>query len=361
MFNRFIVQAYKAVGFIALTSIMLGLASYFIINAFYFTNHGWGAPMIVSPSDKRVLELKAQLAQQASLRDSLAAQKNDLEMKILDANRIIDSEMAFQAALRASVDSDVKDREATLGKIALLSREHAQTSKEIARANDEFVGLSKGQIKDMYAAKLLTREDAVKGNLQIAELASTNLGLSSKSIELDNQMFLLRREIDSLKLAGRTLDQPAPSTGSALSQAVLMSRHEFDRSSLEIARAKDAQRALKSNIDIMNAAIGRYDGLLKSIKDSPYLQAVDHHLTVAFVPYDNIAAVNRGAAVYACKGNIVWCKRAGTVAQVLDGEVTGRHPTQNAELRGIMVQLELDDIRLAENPVIHFGHSPLFL
>ncbi len=361
MFNKFIVQAYKVIGFVALTSIMIGLASYFVINVFYFVNHSWAAPMILSPSDKRVLELNAQLAQQASLRDSLSAQRIDLEVRMQDAKRVMATEASFQAALKASVDSDVKDREASLGKMAVLAVEHQRTGKEIAKANEEFVGLSKDQIKEMYAAKLLTREDAVKGNLQIAELANANLGLSVKNVELDNQMFLLRREIDSMKLAGSTLDQAAPASGRALSQPVLASRHEFDRASLEIARAKDAEVALKQSLDIMGGAIARYDTLLKSIKDSPYLQAVDRHLTVAFVPYDNVAAAKNGTPVYACKANIVWCKKAGKVVQTLDGEVVGKHPTQNIELRGVIVQMELDDIHLAENPVIHLGRAPLFL
>ncbi|MDB5219512.1 MAG: hypothetical protein JWO86_7439 [Myxococcaceae bacterium] len=375
MLNKLIVSSYKVAGFFILAAILAGLGSYVIMTLFYYGSSSWIAPLIVSPSDRRVLELSAQYAQEQSLRDTLSAQKSQMETKLRDAERIAQSEEAFQAGVRASLKADLEDRLATLSKLGSLRMGYVAASKEIAAANTDFAGLSRGRIKAMFEARLMTRDDVVKGNMELAGLANVSLGLGERGVMLDEQIIATRRQADSLviinTLLGSNAGVRAPGSkvtyesgtarGIAPTHEVLAFQREFEISVLAQKRAKEEGDSIKEAISAADATLKRYDALLSSIKESPYLKAADHHLTIAFVPYMNLANAKEGTPVYACKGNIVWCRRVGHVGARLEGEVTGTHPVQKIDLRGQMVRLELDDMHTAEDPVMHLGRAPFLL
>jgi hypothetical protein len=51
----------------------------------------------------------------------------------------------------------------------------------------------------------------------------------------------------------------------------------------------------------------------------------------------------------------------GSVARILDGEVTRKHPIRNLVLRGAMLELELEDADWAQKDLLHLGDAPFFL
>lgn len=355
MLNKLIVSAYKIAGFFILTGILVGLASYVVMTLFYYASSSWVAPVIVSPTDKRVVELNAQYAQQQSLRDTLSAQKTEMQTKLRDAERIVSAEQAFQAGLSASLEADLQDRRRTASKLGALRKDYVAASAEIAAANQDFAGLSKERIKQLFDARLATRDDVVKGNMELASLANANLGLSERAVMLDEQITAAKRQADSLAFV------VAPSgKGVTPTHEVLVFQREMQLSVLTMKRAQEESLAIKQAISAADATLQRYDALLGSIKDSPYLKAVDHHLIIGFVPYTNAESATPGTPVFACKGNIVWCRRVGKVGAVLEGELTGSHPIQKIDLRGQMVRLDLDEGRAAQDPVLHVGRKPLF-
>lgn len=355
MFNKLIVTAYKLTGFVILSGILVGLGSYVVMTLFYYASSSWVAPVIVSPTDKRVVELNAQYAAQQSLRDNLTAQKTELETKLRDAERVVSAERAFQGSLKASLETELDDRRRTAAKLGSLRKDYATASAEISAANKDFAGLSKERIKEMFESRLATRDDVVRGNMELASLASANLGLFERTVMLDEQLTATRRQVDSLAFVVAPLGKGAVPT-----HDVLAYQREMQLSMLSQMRAEEQLTALKQAISAADATLKRYDTLLSSIKESPYLKAVDHHMTIGFVPYTNAESAKPGTPVFACKGNIVLCKRVGTVGAVLEGEITGAHPMQKIDLRGEMVRLDLDDLHSAREPVFHLGRKPFF-
>src|SRR5882762_9856393 len=57
-----IVRIYKMAGLVALTAILVGLVGFLIINIFYFFDHSWIRPVVLSPTHQRVVEASTQLA-----------------------------------------------------------------------------------------------------------------------------------------------------------------------------------------------------------------------------------------------------------------------------------------------------------
>jgi hypothetical protein len=146
-----------------------------------------------------------------------------------------------------------------------------------------------------------------------------------------------------------------------MSHEVLTMKRDYDRSRLEAARARATKAALGKSLAHLDAAIARVDALVKTIDDSPYLRALDRHAAIAFVPYENVSAATPGAKVYACSANFMFCKKVGYVLEILEGEVTSRHPTQATDVRGVLVEMDLSDLHDAESVVLHLGRAPLLL
>src|ERR1041384_4423197 len=70
-----IVRVYKIAGLVALTAILVGLIGFLVVNVFYFFDHSWVRPVVLSPTHQKVVEASTQLAD-AKLRASALATEN---------------------------------------------------------------------------------------------------------------------------------------------------------------------------------------------------------------------------------------------------------------------------------------------
>src|SRR5882672_6767893 len=95
--NLVVVSVYKIIGFVVLTAILFGLGSYLSLNLFYLFDTSWLAPAILSPTDGRVLQMSAQLAQYSSEREKLVAQRQELMARVDDMRRVASTQKGFQA------------------------------------------------------------------------------------------------------------------------------------------------------------------------------------------------------------------------------------------------------------------------
>jgi len=368
MLRRLIVAAYKLMGFVVLVVILVGLFSYVALTAFYYVSSSWVAPVIVAPSDRRVLELEAKLAEQETLRAQVQAQQLEMSLRLRDAQRVVAAEQEFRARLRASVAFDVQERRATIGSLLAMRRACDGASDEIISANQEFAGLSRSRIKELFGAHLTTRDELVRGNMELAALAGANLALVERRMMLDERLRAERRQLAAMTAVEQflaappgSLAAPEPSGALAVTRELLAVQRDYVLSTLAEARARESAEALEQGLRTAAATLERYDALLASIKSAPYLRAVDRHLTIAFVPYENVAQARVGVPVYSCRAHVVWCRKVGVVGSPLEGEVTGQDPLRRAELRGVMVGIELEETRAAHEAVLHVGRAPLFI
>ncbi len=95
-----IVRIYKVAGLVALTAILIGLIGFLVINVFYFFDHTWVRPVVLSPTHQKVVEASTQLAD-AKLRASLV----DTEKTEID--RVVAADDRFITEVGTSVDKPV--------------------------------------------------------------------------------------------------------------------------------------------------------------------------------------------------------------------------------------------------------------
>jgi hypothetical protein len=100
-----IVRIYKLAGLVALTAILVGLVGFLIVNIFYFFDHTWVRPVVLSPIHHRVVEASTQLADAKLRASQLATEKLEIEGQLAELERVILSDDAFLAEIGGAADA----------------------------------------------------------------------------------------------------------------------------------------------------------------------------------------------------------------------------------------------------------------
>ena len=357
--SKLIVSAYRVCGFSILMLILVGLTSYLSANVFYFVSDGWIEPTIVSPTDERILKLHSQHAQESASRDRLARDRLDMLARLQHEQRTLVMEEGFQASLVLALQADLAGNSAELGKLRGLLAQYDVAKDEILRSSQAYSGLSRERMADLHAARLIDQDALVNGSFQLSQIAHSNLTLREKKVDLDARIALLQRKVTSLGVAAGAASANEVGRARELSYEVLQIRHELEKSVVDAERARASVSTLEENVKGAEVTLARYDRLIQSIEEDPYLKAVDKNLHVAFVPYENLDRAAGGVPIYGCRLSFVWCRRVGQVTRMLAGEVQGKHPLRSQGLRGQMVQMQLADATWARHAVLHLGRAPL--
>jgi hypothetical protein len=130
----------------------------------------------------------------------------------------------------------------------------------------------------------------------------------------------------------------------------------------EIAQLDIAIGVAQKQIQEETQQISRLKQALTTAKQSPYylIASGDKASYFAFVPYDNQGNVSTGTAVYDCFLNMVACKKVGTVKQVFSGEEHAIHPIFRTDIRGFLIQMQLDHPESAKSKTVFLNRKPFF-
>jgi hypothetical protein len=356
--NSVAVNAYKAVGTVLLFLILLGFVTYLSVQGFFLLSRSWVAPTVISPTDPQILQLNAQIAQQATARDQVMAERRQVQTRLADAERLVMAERDFQERFQVALSSERTFRARALWRMAALRSDYERARAEIEKSNHAYSGMARERTEALYGARLLDQESHLTHHHQLAQMAQSNLTLAEHSVELETRLETLRRELRSFDAAqGRSGDKG--DKRAKVTTEVLLLEREYTRSVMEQARAETSRQALQEDLRALDGAVARYEKLLATIRSAPYLRALEGNLTVAFVPYDNLESARPGTVLYACAAKLVWCRQVGVVGEALEGEVSVKHPIRQHFLRGVMVELRLQDTLAAHEELLHLGRPPL--
>lgn len=337
-----VVTAYRLLGFTILTIIVLALVSYLLTTAFFFMSSSWVVPMAISPTDEKVVALQSQLAERQTNRDRTAAELDQAE-------RAIAVQQEFQLQFAKAIKSDLEGRKAALVRMYELANQAASTRSRIKKANSAYATAAQRRMAEEWKAGLIDRDSMLNGKFQQAQISSSNLSLAERQAEYETRAADLESQTKSLEAL---LDE-AGHDGGSMSYDVLRIKQEYEASRLE------TQRAIE-NRDMLKSSLIREDKLLNALKQSSYIKAMADGAQVAFVPYSNLKNVSKGAGVYGCALTMVFCRKVGTVIEVIPGEVQSKHPNRDKMLRGQMIELKLEGDS-ATDDVLFVGGRPLFI
>jgi hypothetical protein len=99
-----IVRIYKVAGLVALTAILVGLVGFLIVNIFYFFDHTWVRPVVLSPTHQRVVEASTQLADTKLRASQLTAEKLEVEGQLAEIERVVAANDKFIVEVGTAAD-----------------------------------------------------------------------------------------------------------------------------------------------------------------------------------------------------------------------------------------------------------------
>jgi hypothetical protein len=254
-----LIRAYKVMGILALTGLLIGLICFVTLNLFYLVNRSWVRPVALSATHSSVLNAMATLSSESAQRDELMSEREQLKAELAGIERILQLNAEFQKAFES---------------------------------------------------------------------------------------------------ASRDTTPPARS---AQVYEALVARRAYGESVIERERSAARKLVIQRRIERLDAAIGRYDKLIHELQSSAYITAIERKVTVAFVPYENLDNVESGMPIYACRWGLVLCREVGVVRTQLSGEVTDSHPQSGSSMRGVMVEINLDDREAAGENALFVGKKPFWI
>jgi hypothetical protein len=100
-----IIRLYKAAGLVALTAILIGLVGFLIVNIFYFFDHTWVRPVVLSPTHQKVVEASTQLADSRLRQSQLDAERLEIDAQLLEIDRTVATADRFIVQVGNLVDA----------------------------------------------------------------------------------------------------------------------------------------------------------------------------------------------------------------------------------------------------------------
>lgn len=226
-----IVKIYKVAGLVALTAILIGLIGFLVVNVFYFFDHTWVRPIVLSPTHQKVVESSTQLAD-AKLRNSqLETEKIEIEAKLAEIERTVVSTDKLLAEAPQSpnweVQAEIEELRLTkdnaIGQKAPLAQR--QESLKLRKADQEAV------VKRLEAAPYLR---AINSKVVLAFVPYQNL----RNVKIGTKLYACSWGLVACSNVGKV---------TAVLDGEVTEQHPHDES---------IQRGVMVEIDVSSAAAG---------------------------------------------------------------------------------------------------------
>jgi hypothetical protein len=337
---KLVITLYRIFAVIVLYLVLAGIVTYALVMGFYAVNSSWAAPIILSAADEKSLDFREKLVTSQQTIEDLKVDTNKLDSSVAEMTKHRAALLELEPQLQNAIARE-KNHNLTAGpELSTLDKQkladNAKTQNVLARLRQVESNIHKD-----LAAGLITQGDAA------TQLAALN---QAEGAYTDSK-------IAEVLLTDSVLDKTTTGTGSLdvlVKQAEL--RSEVAQLDVAINVAEKQRQEESRQIDRLRQAI-------VTAKQNPYYLNASggEALYVAFVPYDNQANAVVGGPIYDCYLNMLACRKVGTVKQIFASEEDAIHPIFKTQIRGFLIQMNLDHPDSAKSKTVFLGRKPMLL
>ncbi|WP_167306479.1 hypothetical protein [Paraburkholderia steynii] len=326
--------------------IVIGVLSYLFLMVFYAVNRNWSAPIVLSPTQEKVLAYQPQVS---ALEAALLKNRVDLATAS-EKYRVINEQIADTRALierfRAAAHSESHALALTEADMrSALGRKHVDSLQTESAVSDAKPMLA--SVDSDLAAGLITKDEAMSRRLNIR--SALNAITDSHISEIT-----LREQARAAAAASRTLGG-----GQAVSLTALQSLTNEAQLRMTLAQAMVDAETARQSVDQLRATVANAERVLSVAKRSPYYLALTRTVPVVFVQYDNLANATPGAPVFDCYLQVIACRKVGTVEHVYDAEEYARQPLFKTDIKGRFARVAFSVKSAEQSSVVFIDHKPL--
>jgi len=338
MLYKSVVTVYRIFAILTLYLVLFGVIAYGFVMGFYALNTSWAAPVILSPADDKSLDFTEKLVTSRQTLEDLNVDKKRLEGGINEMNKHRGVLLALEPKLKAAITREKQHNQATGPVLLELDKQKQADNLKTQTVMVQVKEVEAAIGKDL-AAGLITKGDAA------TQRAALNQAQSSYTDSKIGEVLLTDNILEKTTTDTKSLD-------------VLDKQAEL---SSEVAQLDIAISVAEKQLHEETQQTDRLRQALATAKQTPYYLSVsgDSSVYFAFVPYDNQSSGSAGAAVYDCYLNMVLCKRVGTVKQIFAGEEHAIHPIFKTDIRGFLIQMQLDHPESAKSKTVFLSRKPL--
>jgi hypothetical protein len=351
--------AYKRLAFILLGVLFVSFTFYGFMIGFFLTSSGWAAPQTLTQGNPLV--------------DRVQKDVGDLKLALnLNNQRISESEQQMAEAERAQTEATIlvnfatdtvsKEIVSRTRQIGVISANLKRTQK-IKRTFQKQLGAG-GLSKDLaalYGKHLIDRKTYTSNTLGLLETGQRMAGLETELDIMESDKAQLQTQVFMLHSLKAQLEQTGPvsSITAASADLLLLTKQSLDaRAVFDNAKAQYEVSA-RTRETLLNSKAVLQKQII-TFESSTLGRAFANRVDVLFVPYSNANQFKPGMDLFSCKFTFVYCWKAGTIGQVLPGEINSVHPFFGKPIRGFFVEAKLDDTLAATREIIHAQRPPLF-
>jgi len=334
-----VVTIYRIFAIVTLYVVLGGVLAYGFVMGFYALNTSWAAPVILSPVDDKSLDFTEKLVTSRQTLEELNVDKKRLEEGVAEMNKHKAALLALEPELQAAIVRERKHNRATGPQLLELDKQKQSDNLKTQAVLTQVKEVEATIDKDL-AAGLITKGDAA------TQRAALNQAQSSYTDSKIGEVLLTDSILEKTTTDTKSLDVLDK-------QAELIS---------EIAQLDIAVGVAQKQLHEESQQIDRLRQALATAKQTPYYLTASGDNTVyfAFVPYDNRNNVSSGSSVYDCYLNMIACRKVGTVKQIFAGEEHAIHPIFRTDMRGFLIQMQLDRPESAKSKTVFLNRKPFF-
>ncbi|HEY3973880.1 MAG TPA: hypothetical protein VGM18_12820 [Candidatus Sulfotelmatobacter sp.] len=335
---RLVIALYRVFAITVLYLVLAGILAYAWVMGFYAVNSSWAAPVILSAADEKSLDFREKLVTSQQTIEDLKVDTQKLETGLAEMKKHRGALLALEPELQSAIAREQNHNLTAGPELATLDKQKLQdnqkTQSVLARLNQV-----ESNINRDLAAGLITQGDAA------TQLAALNQAKGAYTDSKIAEVLLTDSVLDKTTIGTTSLDV-------LVKQAELRSEVAQLDVAINVAEKQD-QEELRQ-IDRLRQAI-------RTAKESPYYlnASGEKRLYFAFVPYDNQANAVAGAAIYDCYLNMILCRYVGSVKRLFPGEEQAVHPIFKTQIRGFLIQMNLDRDESAKSKTVFLGRKPV--
>jgi hypothetical protein len=335
---KLVISLYRVFAVTVLYLVLAGILAYAFVMGFYAVSSSWAAPLILSPVDEKSLDFREKLVTSQQTIEDLKVDSQKLDSGVAEMKKHRAALLALEPQLQGAIARERAHNRATGPQLAVLDTQkqadNLKTQTVLAQLKEV-----ESNIKKDLAAGLITKGDAA------TQLSALNQAQSSYTDSKIAEVLLTDSILQKTTTGTDSLD-------------VLEKQAEL-RS--EAAQLDVAINVAQKQLQEESRQIDRLRQAIVTAKQSPYYLNTTGGQTLyfAFVPYDNRASAVPGQPIYDCYLNMLACRKVGTVNQIFAGEETAIHPIFKTNIRGFLIQMNLDHPNSAKSKTVFLGRKPL--